>query len=393
LIHGYLPKFAALPEGIRFIKPEGYLLLLFGLILWGTAVIQLLMGFSKGKLVTTGAYGVVRNPIYSSVTFFILPAIALLTLTWVYFVVSVFLYVGVTIFIVKEEKQLMKAFRKKYEDYIKKAKVRNTDEINLGDMIDWSNAKWLVTSIDPDTKTYKRAELKLCTFLLKWQNKKGDVVERWCVDKNATSNLDENKVITTSNSEFDLQLTLDDESKLLELDKRFLHDVDGVDIPSAYKLIDRNVVSGNYQYFNRGGILNITIKQDQFNKDIDNKTLMIADYFSPTPSLQDESGILSYSKLKCSSPSNQISVGSYRYITATMYDSKDVINTIITPVFTYEFPTGFEDQFTVSVIDRNKIKLSVKDNNALLSKSVKVGVSDGQGGFVSEITLTIIAGI
>jgi len=118
LVHTYLPQIAALPESISFIKPVGYLLLLPGLILWGTAVIQLMTGFSKGKLVTTGAYGVVRNPIYSSVTFFILPAVALMMLTWVYFVASVFLYVGVMIFIGKEEKQLTKAFGKEYEDYI-----------------------------------------------------------------------------------------------------------------------------------------------------------------------------------------------------------------------------------------------------------------------------------
>jgi protein-S-isoprenylcysteine O-methyltransferase Ste14 len=89
-------------------------------ILWGTAIIQLLTGFSQGKLVTTGAYGVVRNPIYSSVTFFILPAITLLTLTWVYLVVSVFLYVGVMIFIGEEERQLTKAFGKTYEDYLRR---------------------------------------------------------------------------------------------------------------------------------------------------------------------------------------------------------------------------------------------------------------------------------
>ena len=108
----YFPQIAALPESISYIKPVGYLLLLPGLILWGTAVIQLLTGFSKGQLVTTGAYGVVRNPIYSSATFFILPAVALLTLSWVYFVPSVFLYVGVMIFIGIEEKQLTKAFGK-----------------------------------------------------------------------------------------------------------------------------------------------------------------------------------------------------------------------------------------------------------------------------------------
>jgi len=117
LIHTHFPQLSALPESISLIQPVGYLLLAFGLILWGTAVIQLLTGFAKGRLVTTGAYGVVRNPIYSSVTFFILPAIALITLTWVYLVVSVFLYAGVMIFIGKEEKRLATAFGKEYEDY------------------------------------------------------------------------------------------------------------------------------------------------------------------------------------------------------------------------------------------------------------------------------------
>jgi protein-S-isoprenylcysteine O-methyltransferase Ste14 len=117
-VHVALPQIAALPESISFIKPVGYLLLPLGLILWGTAVIQLLTGFSQGKLVTTGAYGVVRNPIYSSVTFFVLPAVALLTFTWVYFVPAVFLYIGVMIFIGTEEAQLTKAFGKEYEDYL-----------------------------------------------------------------------------------------------------------------------------------------------------------------------------------------------------------------------------------------------------------------------------------
>jgi protein-S-isoprenylcysteine O-methyltransferase Ste14 len=117
-VHKYFPQIAALPDGIRFIKPVGYLLLVPGLILWGAAVIQLMVAFSKGKLVTTGAYGVVRNPIYSSVTFFILPAVALMTLAWVYFVVSIFLYLGVVNFIGREEKQLTRAFGKEYEDYI-----------------------------------------------------------------------------------------------------------------------------------------------------------------------------------------------------------------------------------------------------------------------------------
>jgi len=41
-VHTYFPQIATLPESIRFIKPVGYLLLIPGLLLWGTAVIQLM---------------------------------------------------------------------------------------------------------------------------------------------------------------------------------------------------------------------------------------------------------------------------------------------------------------------------------------------------------------
>jgi protein-S-isoprenylcysteine O-methyltransferase Ste14 len=118
LIHRYFPHFAALPRSLGFIRPAGYVLLIPGLILWWAAVIQLLASFPKGKLVTTGAYGIVRNPIYSSVTFFILPAVTLLTLTWVYLVVSFLLYAAVIMFIGTEEKQLTNAFGKEYEAYM-----------------------------------------------------------------------------------------------------------------------------------------------------------------------------------------------------------------------------------------------------------------------------------
>jgi protein-S-isoprenylcysteine O-methyltransferase Ste14 len=114
----YLPKLAALPTGIRFIQPIGYVLLIPGIILWGTAVVQLLTGFPKGQLISTGAYSVVRNPIYASATFFLLPAVSLMTFTWVYLIPAVFLYTGVMIFIGTEETQLTNTFGKVYEDYL-----------------------------------------------------------------------------------------------------------------------------------------------------------------------------------------------------------------------------------------------------------------------------------
>lgn len=120
LVHTYLPKVAALPASFSSLKPVGYILLVPGVIYWGTAVVQLLTEFPKGNLVTTGAYGIARNPIYSSVTFFVLPGVALITTTWIYFVPAIFLFIGVMIFIGTEEKQLTNAFGKEYESYLRR---------------------------------------------------------------------------------------------------------------------------------------------------------------------------------------------------------------------------------------------------------------------------------
>ena len=114
----YLPAITALPGALEALRPLGYAVLAAGLVLWGAAVTQLLCGFPQGRLVTTGAYGVVRNPIYSSATFFLLPAAALITQTWVYLVPAAFLYAGVMIFIGAEEKQLRQVFGRAYETYL-----------------------------------------------------------------------------------------------------------------------------------------------------------------------------------------------------------------------------------------------------------------------------------
>jgi protein-S-isoprenylcysteine O-methyltransferase Ste14 len=87
-------------------------------VIFLAGLVQLLAAFPKGRLATSWAYGVCRNPIYSSFIVFVLPALSLLTLTWVYFGVAAFLYAGVRIFIGKEEKQLLQVFGDEYAGYL-----------------------------------------------------------------------------------------------------------------------------------------------------------------------------------------------------------------------------------------------------------------------------------
>jgi protein-S-isoprenylcysteine O-methyltransferase Ste14 len=117
-MHLYAPAVARLPVPSASLTRAGVIFLILGIALWLPAVVQLLVGFPKGKLVRTGAYGVCRNPIYSSFALFILPGISFVTGTWVYLIVSVFLVVAVTIFIRKEEEKLRQVFGADYENYL-----------------------------------------------------------------------------------------------------------------------------------------------------------------------------------------------------------------------------------------------------------------------------------
>ncbi len=117
VIHTSAPQLASLPEALVFIKPVGYILLVPGIAFWLTAVAQLLIEFPRGRLITTGAYGVCRNPIYSSFILFILPAISILTFTWVYLVAAAFLLASVLVFIGKEEHELTRVFGEEYTNY------------------------------------------------------------------------------------------------------------------------------------------------------------------------------------------------------------------------------------------------------------------------------------
>ncbi len=113
----FAPGLVELPLPASVLAPPGVALLVLGIALWLTAVSQLVTAFSRGELVTTGAYGVCRNPIYSSIAFFVLPGLALLSGTWVYLVVALVLCAGVLLFIRNEERDLLRVFGDEYRRY------------------------------------------------------------------------------------------------------------------------------------------------------------------------------------------------------------------------------------------------------------------------------------
>lgn len=120
LVNIFLPRIAALPGDFAGYKTAGIVLLGLGILLWICGLVQLLLFFPKGKLVTTGAFTVCRNPVYASYIVLILPGISFLTVTWVYFVPAVVMFIAFKRFIRKEEEDLIGIFGENYRNYMKK---------------------------------------------------------------------------------------------------------------------------------------------------------------------------------------------------------------------------------------------------------------------------------
>lgn len=94
----------------------GIILLIFGIIFYGSTVRLLLKGLKETILVTNGAFSLCQNPLYSSIILFIIPALSLIINSWLVLTSSIAGYFIFKIFIRKEYDELEKFFG---SDYIK----------------------------------------------------------------------------------------------------------------------------------------------------------------------------------------------------------------------------------------------------------------------------------
>lgn len=100
-------------------KILGFIWLTLGVIYWLWAAIFFLIYFKGNNLITGGPFALCRNPIYSSIIVFIIPALALIFHSGLIFSVSLVLYIGFKISIHGERNLLRRIFGEEYEVYEK----------------------------------------------------------------------------------------------------------------------------------------------------------------------------------------------------------------------------------------------------------------------------------
>jgi protein-S-isoprenylcysteine O-methyltransferase Ste14 len=83
IIHISNPGLFVMTQTPHIVFPiVGTTLIVIGLVLWASAVREIDRAFCEGRLLTKGAYAIVRNPMYSGFIVFVAPGIALWLRSW-----------------------------------------------------------------------------------------------------------------------------------------------------------------------------------------------------------------------------------------------------------------------------------------------------------------------
>lgn len=169
----------------------------------------------------------------------------------------------------------------------KKIKSIHSEPFNLGDYIYWNNQVWIVTVLDPNKKAWHSGYMYLCTLLLNTIDENGRLVQKWCYSEDFTkysSGETGNTSIKVGDYQYGLTLPVDNDTKRWRRDKRFCIDFDDSIEPDTYRLTNRKLFLSDNSYFNRGGLIQLTLSLSSFNKetdalvDFDGKKYWIADY-------------------------------------------------------------------------------------------------------------------
>ena len=171
--------------------------------------------------------------------------------------------------------------------------ARPGETFNIGDIIYFNTLHWLVTDVNFGDSLNRSGSMVRCNRQIRWQNRKtGKIISRWCLaEKPYSTNVTDALSIGTSNREYKIQLSYDDETMQVDLDRRFLLEIiDGT--PRAYKLVSVDTLTNRYEDID-GGFLIWNMEQTEYNPSEDNAELMIADYFQPNEIKESENGKLS----------------------------------------------------------------------------------------------------
>ena len=254
---------------------------------------------------------------------------------------------------------------------------------------------WLIMDV-LDNPLRPKTLIKKCVYNLKWKNAVGDIVSRWIAFDDSYKLYDEirNYGYKTNLPESTLTVNLpyDKETARLSYSNRFIIDDENAEIPNTYYISNKNSVSLKY---GEGGIVKISLSQDQFNFKTDNKELRIADYYnSKDTSFVDtgkEFGVYT-AKISYRGQCRIVMGTPYKEFTLTFYDKSGKEMKDIEGKWEIMILPELENFFTYE-IDGNKIRIKSEYNENILNYTFKIKGGSPDGGIVTDVSVKVVSGI
>lgn len=230
-----------------------------------------------------------------------------------------------------------------------------------------------------------QGKLTLCNWILKWQNKNGDILEYPCNDINSTqynSGEQANKQFTIGSSQHMLTLPYDENTVVIKSPQRFFLDKD-FENPTSFIVTQNDNTSYNY---GKKGLVKITVLECELNNDTDRIDLGICDYIDKNEIKTDNANNRFISKSVISFDTKIIKSGgnSQTFVGQFFDENGDEVEGVIA---NWNIICDFVDALNVEE-NGNRISIGI-DNDDFVDEEFKLILSDANDNYQSSIIIKI----
>lgn len=259
--------------------------------------------------------------------------------------------------------------------------------IVVGDMLyDSNDDEYLLCteSFNVDGVHWK-GKFSLCNWILKWQNKYGDILEYPCVDINSTqynSGEQASAKMTIGSSQHMATLPYDENTIAIKSPQRFFLDRD-TETPTSFIVTQNDNTS---MFFGKKGLIKITMLECERNNDTDRPDLGICDYFEKDELKTNNADKNKVIKSVISYKTTTIKSGGskQKFVGTFVNENGEEINGVST---NWEIICDFADSLIVNE-EGNSLTIGV-DDDSLIDEEFKLVLSDESGNYKSSIIIQI----
>ena len=251
--------------------------------------------------------------------------------------------------------------------------------LKIGNYVGVGQDIYLITELPGNNQIYDFAWMNYCNYPLRWINDNGDIIERPCylVDSTRYSSGElATRDLVLGNIRIELFLPKDSETIKLTRRRRFIvddYEHAQINLPVVYKITKPILVERRND---EGAVFKYIMAEDAYNASVDNRALMIADYWSlvtedgvPTP-------IIDRCLINFDGKAEIKAGGLPKTLSAEFYD---IAGNLFSDVGTWlvfdtsgSFPTGIEIKSQTT----DNIQLACKNDINLIGKLFYVKLTD-----------------